>query len=668
MLCTEYLTVKPTFSRPISGSLFNMAHRHHSLPESATSHPRNPIPEEPTQIPEHHSLAPDASIAPYLSSSHTYGSTSSSDTESPATPSDPQFGDVLNRLREDKTVSFAPQIPKSPRKRRASTALISSSPADVQRILGQEGGTQLVEKVCCGGGCCFLESLDEDSTNRLWKLVPVPDNAAFRSLQLKLGTLTLNTKLTKTTELPERTVSFSPLAPNAQPRKSIVNREPPQFLKPHAPYDVFSAKVQHARELTNSGAEKRTFHFDLDVTDYPAEGGDVDFVVGGAIGVCAPNSDEVVTEVFSLLGVPTYIRDKPVMLHTKTGRWPTIWGDEMPRELATTRRELLTWCSDVQSYPPTKPLLRLLAEYAEAPNEKQILLYLSSAQGQATFCDLRTGPHITLSQLLNAFPSSRPPLDHLLSVLNTLMPRFYSLSQDPQIACTREGVNCRRLIEIAVTVHEMPDWRGGTRTGLGSGYLERVANRLIENEKNGTKPADLDIRIPMFRGLMANPLAREFVSDGPMLLIGAGVGIAPFRGFVQRRLKSANCANKVWVLQGVRDSLLDELYSGEWGVEEDQVKKVVQSRRGDGKYVQEEVRNQADLVWFVINAPDGRVFVCGSSNGMGEGVEMALVDVVMEKGGLNHEEAEAFWAQKKDGGQYIAVSSFLDDHRKCVLC
>lgn len=214
----------------------------------------------------------------------------------------------------------------------------------------------------------------------------------------------------------------------------------------------------------------------------------------------------------------------------------------------------------------------------------------------------------------------------------------------------------------------MPDWRGGVRTGLGSGYLERVANRLIESEKNGMKPADLDIRIPMFRGLMANPLAREFISDGPMLLIGAGVGIAPFRGFVQRQLKTANCANKVWVLQGVRDSLLDELYSGEWGVEEDQVKKVVQSRRGEGKYVQEEVRNQADLVWFVINATDGRVFVCGSSKGMGEGVERALVDVVMEKGGLNHEEAEAFWAQKKEGGQYIAVSSFLDDHRKCVLC
>lgn len=312
------------------------------------------------------------------------------------------------------------------------------------------------------------------------------------------------------------------------------------------------------------------------------------------------------------------------------------------------------WCSDIQSYAPTKQFFRMLAEYAEEEHERVILTFLASAQGQGTFCDLRTGPYTTIPQLLNAFPSSRPPLDHLLSVMHQLMPRFYSLSQDPMVSRQRDGERCRKLVEIAVTVHEAEDYESGTHTGVGSGFLERIARQVIQAEEQGKNPRDLDLRIPMFRGLMANPLAREFVSDGPMLLIGAGVGIAPFRGFVHRRLKSANCANKVWVLQGVRDSLLDELYSGDWGVEEDQVKKVVQSRRGEGRYVQEEVRAQADLVWFIINALDGRVFVCGSSKGMGEGVEAALVDVAMAKGKLNSEEARSFWAEKKASGQYIA--------------
>ena len=484
--------------------------------------------------------------------------------------------------------------------------------------------------------------------------VSLPDNDAFRSLALKLGPLGMETELRGLVDLPEKTVSF--VAANLTTSVSAVDtkKQPPQFVTPHPPYEVFSAPLWHARELTKPGAKKRTYHFDLDVTDYPAESGDVDFVVGGAIGVCAPNSENLVDQVFDLLGVPKFIRDKKALMKTTNGRWPTIWGDEQPRELVTTRRELLRWCSDLQSYPPTKQLLRVLGEYAEDAYEKKILLYLSSAQGQASFCDLRTGPYVTLPQLLCAFHSSRPPIDHLLSVLNTLMPRFYSLSQDPQVSCQRDGTHCRKLIEIAVTIHEAPDFQGGKRTGVGSGFLERMAHQVIEAEEAGIDPRTLDLRIPMFRGLMANPLAREFVSDGPMLLIGAGVGVAPFRGFVHRRLKSANCANKVWVLQGVRDSLLDELYSGDWGVHEDKVKKVVQSRRGQGRYVQEEVRNQADLVWFIINALDGRVFVCGSSKGMGEGVEAALVDVAVAKGNLNAEEAKAFWEEKKNDGQYIA--------------
>jgi len=509
----------------------------------------------------------------------------------------------------------------------------------------------------------MLQELKPQEPPKSHSLVQPPQNRAYQSLQIRLGYLSLESELSGIVDLPTKTVSFEPLtsaapgpmsADASRPSVSAVQKHPPNFVTPHPPYDVYAAPVFHARELTKPGAEKRTYHFDIDVTDYPREGGDVDFVVGGAIGVCAPNNSEMVDHVFDLLGVPNFVRDKPIVLKTTTGRWPTIWGEEEARELVTTRRELLTWCSDIQSYPPTKRLFRLLAEHAEDEHEKKILMYLSSAQGQGTFCDLRTGPYITLVQLLSAFPSSRPPLDHLLSVLNALMPRFYSLSQDPMVSSERDGTSYRRLIEIAVTVHESADWSGGNRTGTSSGFFERVARQIIAAEKQGKNARDLDLRVPMFRGLMANPLAREFVSDGPMLLIGAGVGIAPFRGFVHRRLKSANCANKVWVLQGVRDSLVDELYSGDWGMHEDQVKKVVQSRRGEGKYVQEEVRAQADLVWSIINALDGRIFVCGSSKGMGEGVEAALVDVAMAKAALNLDEAKAFWEEKKKAGQYIA--------------
>lgn len=628
------------------------------LPRTAHSHPNDPVPEEPSDTRDLSLSATrlSQSLPSNNGLSASYSDSASSTDSEPTTPvNDDLSDDSLDEMR-------APQSPHI-KKRRASTLLISQDSEDARRFLGERGAaTSMIQKACCGGGCCMLQELKSKQPRDGSTPLQIPESSAYQSLKINLAHLSLDSELSGVLDLPAKTVSFENLSntlsrtydePQRKQRPEVL-KHPPTFVTPHPPYEVFSAPLFHARELTKSGAEKRTYHFDIDVTDYPKESGDVDFVVGGAIGVCAPNSPVIVDQVFDLLGVPRFVRDKPILMKTTTGRWPTIWGDEAARELVTTRRELLTWCSDIQSYPPTKQLFRLLAEHAEDEHEKLILMYLSSAQGQAAFCDLRTGPYITIPQVLNAFPSSRPPLDHLLSVLNTLMPRFYSLSQDPTISSQRNGADSRRLIEIAVTVHEAEDYATGKRTGVGSGFLERLAQQVMQAEKEGKDPRELDLRIPMFRGLMANPLAREFVTDGPMLLIGAGVGVAPFRGFVHRRLKSANCANKVWVLQGVRDSLLDELYSGDWGVHEDKVKKVVQSRRGEGRYVQEEVRAQADLVWFIINAVDGRVFVCGSSKGMGEGVEAALVEVAMAKGKLNQDEAKTFWEEKKNSGQYIA--------------
>ncbi|KAI0470978.1 FAD binding domain-containing protein [Xylariaceae sp. FL0804] len=593
---------------------------------------------------------------------------------------------------EDSEDQDEPQTLEAPRRRRASTRLIAQSAEDVKWITG-ESTQQLITR-CCGGGCCM--NIQKRKQGLEYERAIQPDNDAFRSLGLKIDEIP--TVMSNVTEMPEQTsflekpighLSATPSSPtdsNLSTRSAAAvpsptdsgislstgtspetplesgfeklgmkeldtSIQPPSFVQPHPPYHVFPAKVHNTRELTKVGAEKRTYHFDLDITDYPNEEG-LDFKVGGAIGVSAPNDADAVDEVLDLLLVPRFLRDKPVSLRTTRGRWPTVWGDDQARELVTTRRDLLTWCSDIQSYPPTKALLRILAEYALDPNEKKILMFLCSGEGQGVFCDFRTGPHLSLSQLLNAFPSSRPPMEVLLSALPALMPRFYSLSNDPHESYEMRDGKQHRLIEIAVTVHETADWRNGSRTGVGSGFFERQAQKFLQRQSKGEMAPQL--YIPMFKGLMANPLAKQFVSDGPMLLIGAGVGIAPFRGFVQRRLKSANCANKVWVLQGVRDSLVDELYSGEWGVHEEEVKRVIQSRRGEGRYVQEEVAHQADLVWHIINAVDGRVFVCGSTKGMGEGVEEALVRVAMDKGNLEHDEARNFWELKKEVGQYIA--------------
>ncbi|KAK5110606.1 hypothetical protein LTR85_000983 [Meristemomyces frigidus] len=686
--------------------------RHKSIPTCATSHPNDPIPREPRDL-------PILSVTPQLkaklnsmSSPRSSGeslavmSDDSAESDAPSTPpTEPSEAAEIT----DKVEQLRAPSPDRQRKRRASTTYATNS-EDIRRLLGDGTGTKFLQKYCCGDGCCMLEALPAAEGQPQHVFIEQPDNDAYRFLDLNIGSLTLDTELTKLADPPEQKVTFASLRKESITQKfpdetrhehtrETVEVHPPSYMKPHPPYNIYNAPVYDARELTKPGAEKRTFHFDLDVTDYPEEGG-VDFKVGGAVGVCPPNDPEVVEDIMNQLGIPRFQRDKPTRLFTGGGRWPTIWGDEQSRELVTTRRELLTWTVDISSAPPTKPLFRLLAEHAEAANEKKILLFLASAQGQAAFCDLRTGPHITLQQLLHAFPSTKPPLEALCSALNQLMPRFYSLSNDPHVSSAREGLAGRRLIEIAVTIHETPAFTGAQRTGVGSGFLERIAMKFSQEEERAKREAEegnhkfvpgvagrrLNLQVPMFRGLMSNPLSREFASDGPMVLIGAGVGMAPFRGFILNRLKNANCANKIWLIQGIRDSMLDEIYRGELGAHESEIKKVVQSRAvkpppvdedeagvaaskdedkparvRDGRkeekvarYVQDEVRHQADIVWFAINAVDGRLFVCGSTKGMGEGVESALIDVAMDKGNLDYETAKQFWEGKKEAGQYIA--------------
>ncbi|KAK9453042.1 hypothetical protein V1511DRAFT_506361 [Dipodascopsis uninucleata] len=525
---------------------------------------------------------------------------------------------------------------------------------------------------CCGGGCCRSGcGPTENSVPIVTKIneTSLPNNIAFKSLRLPEDKIRRHQKLTGVQELGESNVEIEYDLRDTKNEEPALAKEahitsahmPPSFVTPHPPFQVHSIPVTAARMLTSENAPKRTYHFDLDVTNYPDEIEGVDFRVGGAVGICPPIDSSIIAEILERLRISDAEADRTIILTTKSGRWPTIWGDDKPRKLRSSIRELLTWTVDVNNDIISKDLLRLLAAYATSEGEKLVLLWLCSFQGQSTFCDLRSAAYSpTLLQLLYAFPSTAPPINYLLAALPPLMPRFYSLSSDP--VNSDEVISCSigengekvsslrhfRKIEIAVTVHEAEEpWRApcAVRPGNCTAFLEKLAKMKIEGAR--------DISIPLFRGLQANPLAKEFRADGPMVLIGAGVGIAPFRGFVQRRLKNASCKNKVWVLQGCRDHLVDELYAGEWGVEDSEVRRVVESRRGTRKYVQDEVLVQGPLVWSVISHPDGRIFVCGSSKGMGEGVEEALIKVAMEHGNMEQKQAEEFWKEKERTWQYI---------------
>ncbi|KAL8672771.1 MAG: hypothetical protein Q9224_007556, partial [Gallowayella concinna] len=179
---------------------------HICCPETTTSHPDDPIPSEPKDVPQIHisSEIPEHSAEPHSadSSANSLNYGSSSNPDSPATPATEfNLDNDLEELKDEGLIAISPAPP--PEGRRTSDQLIPSDPKEIRKILGEGGeNTRLIEKVCCGEGCCKLEALELDPESKDHVPVVVPDNDAFRSLKLKLGPLSLDSKLTRTLDLP----------------------------------------------------------------------------------------------------------------------------------------------------------------------------------------------------------------------------------------------------------------------------------------------------------------------------------------------------------------------------------------------------------------------------------------------------------------------------------
>lgn len=142
-------------------------------------------------------------------------------------------------------------------------------------------------------------------------------------------------------------------------------------------------------------------------------------------------------------------------------------------------------------------------------------------------------------------------------------------------------------------------------------------------------------------------------TNGPILLVGASVGVAPFRSFLKRRLENLTNDNTIWVLRNTDDSIINEIYSNQWGIPEDRLKNIIQDLAVSMKPIQELVRTKAHMVWYIINSVNGCIWTCSDSRRRKGSIEKALVDVAIKQGNLREEEAQTFWSLKAEIGQYI---------------
>ncbi len=234
-----------------------------------------------------------------------------------------------------------------------------------------------------------------------------------------------------------------------------------------------------------------------------------------------------------------------------------------------------------------------------------------------------------LIDLLTDYPG-RVAAPSLAGLLNPLQPRLYSIASSQ--AETEDEVH---LAVSRVSYHS----HGRDHKGASSGYL---SERFEEEDP-------LDVYV------VENPAFR-LPKDGnvPIIMIGAGTGVAPYRAFLQQR--AANCdKGRNWLIFGNRHFRRDFLYQLDWQSYRkagllDRVSLTFSRDNGEKRYVQHRLREEGTEIhrWL---ADGAHVYVCGSTD-MGREVHTALVDLIAREGDLSSEAAVRAIDKLRHKGRY----------------
>lgn len=356
--------------------------------------------------------------------------------------------------------------------------------------------------------------------------------------------------------------------------------------KTYSRKNPYQAALINKINLNGRGSSKHTIHVELDIS-----GSGIAFLPGDSLGVYAQNSPGLIEKV---LQVTKLTGEELVKSHS---------GDKQLSDALRTDYELT-------------PLTALtLNRYAELTDSEVLKKILSDPQRLDRYLYGRD-----VVDLLKEFPFVVDATS-LISILRKNTPRLYS------IASSLEAYEDEVHLLVSKVEYQS---HSRMREGFCSSYL---ANRVNEGD-------------PLKIFVEHNSRFRLPIDHStPVIMIGAGTGVAPYRAFMQQR--EANSANgKSWLFFGERNFTTDFLYQTEW---QDLLKKkvltrcnVAFSRDTERKYyVQQALREQGKEVYNWIQ--DGaHIYVCGDANGMAKDVGLALREIVSNHGNMNNEKAEEY--------------------------
>ena len=303
-----------------------------------------------------------------------------------------------------------------------------------------------------------------------------------------------------------------------------------------------------------------------------------------------------------------------------------------------------------------KSLLRLLGEYCSSDKDKQRLLHLSSIGGRQDYNTDIKAAQPSLLNLFQQFPSCHPPLAGLLDCLPPLAPRMYSVSCSP--------LQSPNAVQVAFSVVKY-DTPAGTRRGVATNWLQQLCKPLL---KKGDETAEADIRVPVYLrkgGSFGLPVHADSGLPNlaaPLLMIGPGTGVAPFRGFLQQRhhltKHQDGAVAPASLYFGCRQKAEDYLYQDDLkGFAADGTLsklRVAFSRAQSSKvYVQDLLKQDADFVCELLQHPAAYVYVCGDGVSMAKEVQSTLVGILESAGGMSNADASAYLTAMTKQERYV---------------
>jgi sulfite reductase (NADPH) flavoprotein alpha-component len=358
----------------------------------------------------------------------------------------------------------------------------------------------------------------------------------------------------------------------------------------------YTASLSTSQKITGRDSGKDVRHIEIDLAD-----SGITYQPGDALGVWYENRPQLVNALLDSVGLSGHEEVQ-------------VDGETLSLHLALTHH-----------YEITAANPQLVAQFAELAQSQKLT---SLAQDKEALRE-----YATRTQVIDVLREEKVPLSatQLLSLLRRLTPRLYS------IASSQSEVGEEVHLTVGVVEYE---YEGEQRLGGASSFLAHQLEEgapvkvFVEHNNNFKLPND---------------------DNAPLIMVGPGTGIAPFRSFIQER-ENRGAAGKNWLLFGDRTFTQDFLYQVEW---QKYLKSGVLNRldvafsrdQHEKVYVQHRLLEQAELVWQWLQ--EGAYFyVCGDASRMAKDVHQALITVVEQQGGLNREQAEEYVSELRKAKRY----------------